>query len=237
MKQKTIKKDVKNFEAMFEADVNPYELINYAYRYRNWFEFARLQRILTPLRIVYLGQENRMICLPFLDLNFKDKVWGIEIDGTYYGVKAVGVVRSAEIKSSLACAEKQLFGEKTSELYRCYGSTEQRFDMPQVFELQALRKQRNGFEQTADILRSNGVEVADWFAADIFWANSSDRSRIRTYDARTRRRRVEAPESAEQKCLLLPVVRSIEPLDRGCSLADNFSFYGENEPDLTMSYL
>ncbi|MBO6281368.1 MAG: hypothetical protein J6N49_02425 [Alphaproteobacteria bacterium] len=230
-------KEIKNFEAMFEAGVNPYELINYAHRYRNWFEFARQQRILTPLRIVYLGQENRMICLPFLDLNFKDKVWGIEIDGTYYGITALGKVRQAEITDSLACAEKQLFGEEASELYRCYGCTEQRFDMPQVFELQALRKQRNGFEQTADILRSNGVEVADWFAADIFWANSNDRSRVRTYDARTRRRRVEAPESDEQSCLLMTVMRSVYPIDCECSLADDFRFYGENEPDQTMSYL
>lgn len=229
--------EVKDFEVMFEAGVKPSDFMNYAYRYRNWYEFARKKRILTPLRIVYHGQDNRMICLPFFAVDAKDKVWGVEIDGIYYGIRGLGPVRLTDISSALENAEKELFGEKPSELYRQYGGVEHRYALPQVYEMQAARKQRHEFESTVKILQDNGVSVDNWFVGDIFWANSNDRTKIRTYDARTKRRRVEAPASEEQVCLLMPVMREVYPIDQECSLTDNFRFFGENEPERTMAFL
>lgn len=230
-------KDLKTFQAMFDEGVDPNDLMDYAYRYRNWYEFARKNRTLTKLRIVYHGRNNRMICLPFFAAEAKDKVWGIEIDGTYYGIKSLGTVELTQIADVLKQAEKQLFGEINSELYSQYGGIDHRYEMPQVCEIQAIRKFRHEFEATVKVLQENGVIVDNWFANDIYWANNNDRTKIRTYDARTKWRRVEAPKSEDQKCLLLPVMRIVHPIDQECSLTESFRFSDANEPERTMSYL
>ena len=233
---KLVMKDVKNFEAMFEAGVEPKDFIEYAFCYRNWYEFARKKRILTPLRIVYHGQENRMICLPFLDLNSKDKVWGIEINNVYYGIRELERVSLAYIDDALQDAEKRLFGDKVSEEYRVH-DIDHRYELPLVCELQTLRKFRHEFETTVRILLENGVVADDWFVGDIYWVNRNDFSKIRTYDSRSRRRRVEAPESDSQVCRLMPVMRFTYPIDQECLLSENYRFLGENEPERTMSFL
>ena len=229
-------KDLNVFKKMYREGVTPSACAGFAYKYRNWYELMKNKRIPTRLRIVYHGQDNRMVCLPFLALDAKDKVWGIEIDGTYYSRKQIGPVSRANIEEALADAEKKLFGPTPSEVYRCYGGTDNRLSLPALFELKALRRYRQDFAATERILLENGVEMDDWYAAAEYWYRS-EASTIKILDATKAHRRTCKSKSEDQVCLLMPVIRSIRPVDPECWLTENFSFCGENEPEQTMLYL
>lgn len=106
--------------------------------------------VVTPLPIVYAGKK-KLYSLPYLDLNLKDKVWGIEVQGTFY---ALLNAREGNNPLLYRCEAQKILEQPQKPIA---------LRLPSNKELYFARRNRMKFRATATVLGQFGVKAEDWF--------------------------------------------------------------------------
>lgn len=106
--------------------------------------------VVTPLPIVYAGKK-KLYSLPYLDLNLKDKVWGIEVQGTFYTL-----LNERDGKNPLLyhCEALEILKKQKDPVGLRFPSDK---------ELYLARQDRMRFKATVAVLDLFGVKAEDWF--------------------------------------------------------------------------
>ena len=145
--------DAKNYAAWLEKNVLPL-------RKENW--------VPTPLPVVYIGKQGEFIRLPFLDLNFKSKVFGVAVDRVCYRKTVYRYVLEygfIGVVSHLNELQADLYPPKKNVLSRIFSAESiyaHDFFVPTLDLLQRAYRQREAFDATVRILCANGVTADMW---------------------------------------------------------------------------
>lgn len=104
----------------------------------------------TPLPIVYMGKKE-LYSEPYLDLNLLDKVWGIEVQDTFYTL-----LNAREGKNPLLyrCEAQEILKKQKEPV---------KLRLPSDKELYIVRQDRMKFKATVAVLELFGVKAEDWF--------------------------------------------------------------------------
>lgn len=106
--------------------------------------------VMTPLPIVYMDKK-KLYSRPYLDLNLKDKVWGIEDQGTFY---ALCNVREGNNPLLYRCEAQKILEQPQKPIA---------LRLPTSKELYFARQDRMRFKATVTVLGQFGVKAEDWF--------------------------------------------------------------------------
>ena len=106
--------------------------------------------VITPLPVVYTD-ERELYSLPYLDLNLKDKVWGIEDQGTFY---ALLNAREGNNPLLYRCEAQKILEQPQKPIT---------LRLPTSKELYFARRNRMKFRATVTVLGQFGVKAEDWF--------------------------------------------------------------------------
>lgn len=120
-------------------------------RFENW--------VATPLPVVYFGANGSLVSLPFLDLNYLDKVFGVLVDGIPFSKNNDNFGLPMEtgwvgINTALDEMNEKIFGIET------FGRP--KFAVPYLSELQKAIAQREAFNETMRIFRRYDLSAENW---------------------------------------------------------------------------
>lgn len=156
------------FEMLRQAGVTAEDALAYAgwvgtnrlpLRLKNW--------IPTPLPVVYIGPEGQFIRLPFLDLNKKNKIFGIAVGEMccqrfVHDVHRHGFIGVCTLLSIL---RREIYPSEHSFVQHIFSAESvyaRDFLVPDLDQMQKTYLQRHAFDATAQILRENSIACEMW---------------------------------------------------------------------------
>ncbi|MBP5352200.1 MAG: hypothetical protein J6Y91_00345 [Alphaproteobacteria bacterium] len=122
-----------------------------AFMFEHWIE--------TPLPVVYLGHNHSIVELPFLDLQHKDAVYGISVDGVLFSKNDVCISNEngatwQDVQEYIRQQNLQLFGAAN------FGRPKIR--VPFLNEMQKVLPLRMMFNATVNIFRDHKLSADNW---------------------------------------------------------------------------
>lgn len=106
--------------------------------------------VMTPLPIVYMGKKE-LYAKPYLDLELLDKIWGIEVQGTFYTLLNA---RDGNNPLLYHCEAQKILEQPKEPIA---------LRLPSDKELYFARQDRMKFKATVAVLGLFGVKAEDWF--------------------------------------------------------------------------
>ena len=206
----------KVYEQLSTLGINEDNIFEIMHGYTNWLKMKEKRWIPTPCRIVYRGQNDRLIVLPFL---ITDKmpyvIWGIEIGNTYFCLdneSTMPVSIAAEFDNARRRQPDGMFRESF-----WLHDFERPLCIPTVAEMRNFARIRSAVAETVKICNRYG-HTTDLLTPDTYWVTEeigADDLQVLQMDeihCRVLKRR-----SEKQTCRLQPVMRYNRFKDLVCS--------------------
>ncbi|MEE6207985.1 MAG: hypothetical protein VZR95_08030 [Alphaproteobacteria bacterium] len=203
-------------EELSKLGINEDNIFDLMKVYMNWLKMKERRWISTPCQIVYRGQDDRLIILPFL---ITDKtpfvVWGIEIGKTCFCLNHECVVPAPVV------TKFDNLRRKSNEMFResfWLRDFERQLSIPTVQEIRKFAEMRSAVEETTRICNRYGYK-ADLLTPDTYWVTDEiGTTNLRVAGLTEGNCRIRKQRSSKQTCRIQPVIRYNRFKDLICSV-------------------
>lgn len=170
------------FEKWRQEGVSPED----AQKYAKWLQNDKLPLrkegwIPTPLPVAYWGADMQIVCLPFLDLSKRTRVFGVVCGGVCYQRKLLmdevyryGMLSVCE---SLKELRNHYYPRSKNVIGRILAAESiyaRNFVIPTLDQMQRAYMQKDAFDETFRILQENDIFVDFWADGDFICRDYDD---------------------------------------------------------------
>ena len=206
----------KVYELLSSLHVDEDNVFDYMKGYVNWLKMEEKRWIPTPCRIVYRGQNDKLIVLPFLDIKKTPyAVWGIEIGNTYFCLNHEAAVCASDLTRPNFLEQ---LGEKINDDSFMFRGFKRSLGIPTVDEMRRFAENRLLVEETVKICDHYGYDN-DLLVPDVYWTTDEIGSpNLHVVELTNKHFRVHKQRSAKQTCRVQVILRYNQFKDLTCSV-------------------